>query len=93
LTDELKSNQLILMLMRKLSVHHISWLVALTTVLILAVYWLKFKPVPVKAHTVANGELRGEVMGTGTLEARIKTTISPRIQERLAEVLSTRATR
>jgi HlyD family secretion protein len=87
LTDELKSNQLILMLMRKLSVHHISWLVALTTVLILAVYWLKFKPVPVTAHTVANGELRGEVMGTGTLEARIKTTISPRIQERLAEVL------
>jgi len=28
-----------------------------------------------------------EVMGTGTLEARIKTAISPRIQERLAEVL------
>ena len=26
-------------------------------------------------------------MGTGTLEARVKTTISPRIQERLAEVL------
>ena len=26
-------------------------------------------------------------MGTGTLEARIKTTLSPRIQERLAEVL------
>jgi multidrug efflux pump subunit AcrA (membrane-fusion protein) len=25
-------------------------------------------------------------MGTGTLEARVKTTISPRIQERLAEV-------
>ena len=33
------------------------------------------------------GEVRGEVMGTGTLEARVKTTISPRIQERLAEVL------
>ena len=73
--------------MKTLSVRHISWLVALITVLILAVYWLKFKPVPVMAHTVANGELRGEVMGTGTLEARIKTTISPRIQERLAEVL------
>jgi RND family efflux transporter MFP subunit len=72
--------------MKTLSVRHISWLVALITVLILAVYWLKFKPVPVMAHTVANGELRGEVMGTGTLEARIKTTISPRILERLAEV-------
>jgi HlyD family secretion protein len=33
------------------------------------------------------GAVRGEVMGTGTLEARVKTTISPRIQERLAEVL------
>lgn len=73
--------------MRKLSVRHISWLVALITVLILAVYWLKYKPVPVMAHTVANGELRGEVMGTGTLEARVKTTISPRIQERLAWAL------
>jgi HlyD family secretion protein len=28
-----------------------------------------------------------EVLGTGTLEARVKTTISPRLQERLAEVL------
>jgi multidrug efflux pump subunit AcrA (membrane-fusion protein) len=28
-----------------------------------------------------------EVMGTGTLEARVKTTVSARIQERLAEVL------
>jgi HlyD family secretion protein len=32
-------------------------------------------------------EVAAEVMGTGTLEARVKTTISPRIQERLAEVL------
>lgn len=31
--------------------------------------------------------LTAEVMGTGTLEARVKTTLSPRIQERLAEVL------
>lgn len=38
------------------------------------------------AHTVTQGELNGEVMGTGTLEAHIKTTISPRIQERLANV-------
>ncbi len=51
------------------------------------VYRLKFKPTPVMAHTVSSGEVRGEIMGTGTLEARVKTTISPRIQERLAEVL------
>lgn len=42
--------------------------------------------VPVLAHTVARGSITAEVMGTGTLEARVKTTLSPRIQERLAEV-------
>ncbi|MGZ8920258.1 MAG: efflux RND transporter periplasmic adaptor subunit [Limisphaerales bacterium] len=52
-----------------------------------AVYRVKFSPTPVAAHTVGTGEMRGEVMGTGTLEARVKTIISPRIQERLAEVL------
>ncbi len=73
--------------MKTLSIRNIAWLIALATVLILVVYWLKFKPVSVMAYTVANGELRVEVMGTGSLEARVKTTISPRIQERLAEVL------
>lgn len=62
------------------------WLIVIAIVAF-AVYRLKFSPTPVKAHTVATGEVRGEVMGTGTLEARVKTTISPRIQERLAEVL------
>ena len=62
------------------------WLLLLVVVVV-AGYRLKFSPTPVTAHTVATGEVRGEVMGTGTLEARIKTTISPRIQERLAEVL------
>jgi HlyD family secretion protein len=62
------------------------WLVA-AVVAVFGVYRLKFNPIPVTAHTVATGEVRGEVMGTGTLEARVKTTISPRIQERLAEVL------
>ena len=62
------------------------WLVV-AVVVVLAVYRLKFSPLPVTAHTVATGEVRGEVMGTGTLEARVKTTISPRIQERLVEVL------
>ncbi len=43
--------------------------------------------VPVSAHTVARAPISAEVLGTGTLEARVKTTLSPRIQERLAEVL------
>lgn len=62
------------------------WVVA-AAVVGSAVYRLKFSPVPVTVHTIATGEVRGEVMGTGTLEPRVKTTISPRIQERLAEVL------
>jgi HlyD family secretion protein len=62
------------------------WLVVIAVVAF-AVYRLKFRPMPVTAHTVGTGEVRGEVMGTGTLEARVKTIISPRIQERLAEVL------
>jgi HlyD family secretion protein len=54
----------------------------------LAVYKMRFSPVPVLAHTVDRGEIVAEVMGTGTLEARVKTIISPRIQERLTEVLA-----
>ncbi|MEO6741183.1 MAG: biotin/lipoyl-binding protein, partial [Chthoniobacteraceae bacterium] len=53
-----------------------------------AIYRLKFAPIAVVAHKVAKGEIVGEVMGTGTLEARVKTTIGARIQERLAEVLA-----
>ena len=62
------------------------WLVV-AAVTVFAVYRVKFSPMPVTSHIIATGEVRGEVMGTGTLEARVKTTISPRIQERLAEVL------
>ncbi|MCX6929639.1 MAG: biotin/lipoyl-binding protein, partial [Verrucomicrobia bacterium] len=62
------------------------WLVV-AAVVAFAVYRLKFSPMPVTAYTICMEEVRGEVMGTGTLEARVKTTISPRIQERLAEVL------
>lgn len=62
------------------------WLVV-AAVAAFAVYRLKFSPMPVTGYTLCMGEVRGEVMGTGTLEARVKTTISPRIPERLAEVL------
>ena len=51
------------------------------------VYWLKFSPVAVVAHPVGTGEIVAEVMGTGTLEAHFKTTISPRISGRITEVL------
>jgi HlyD family secretion protein len=51
------------------------------------VYWLKFAPVPVTEHRVERGQIVAEVMGTGTLEAHFKSTISPRISGRLQEVL------
>ncbi len=53
-----------------------------------ALYRLKFAPVPVEAAVATTDTIVAEVMGTGTLEARLKTTLSPRIQERLAEVLA-----
>jgi HlyD family secretion protein len=56
-------------------------------VVVVIAYRLRFAPVPVLGHEIRPGSIAGEVMGTGTLEARVKTTISPRIQERLAEVL------
>ena len=73
--------------MKRISLRKLlQWLIV-GAVAAFAVYRLKFSPVPVVAHAVAMGGIRREVMGTGTLEARIKTTISSRIQERLAEVL------
>ena len=73
--------------MKKLSARTITWLIILITILISFVYWLKFRPLTVTPHRVVTGELRSEVMGTGSLEARVKTTISTRIQERLDDVL------
>ncbi|MBI2928533.1 MAG: efflux RND transporter periplasmic adaptor subunit [Verrucomicrobia bacterium] len=49
--------------------------------------FVALKPVPVQTHKVARGPLVAEVMGTGTLEAHLKATISPKIQGRLAQVL------
>ena len=48
---------------------------------------VKLASVPVVPHRVQAADIAAEVLGTGTLEARIKTTVSPRIQERLAAVL------
>jgi HlyD family secretion protein len=61
------------------------WLLSVLAVGIVA--RVKLASVPVSAHVVQQTNIVAEVMGTGTLEARVKTTISPRIQERLAEVL------
>ena len=62
------------------------WLI-LAGVVGFAVYKLKVKPAEVIVPKVTQNTNADEVMGTGTLEARVKTTVSARIQERLAEVL------
>lgn len=50
-------------------------------------YWFRFSPIAVIEHKVVAGPILSEVMGTGTLEARVSTTISPKISGRIEEVL------
>lgn len=51
------------------------------------VYWLRFAPVSVSSFDVTSGTVIAEIMGTGTLEARVSATISPKISGRIVEVL------
>lgn len=51
-----------------------------------AVYWIRFSPVPVTTHEVERGLIVAEAMGTGTLEARIQSSISPKISGRIETI-------
>jgi len=51
------------------------------------VYWIRFAPSVVVRHEVVRGEIVAEVLGTGTLEARVKTTVSPKISGRIDQIL------
>ena len=73
--------------MKRVPFRRILTCLAIAGVAVLVVYKTKLAPVPVLAHKVERGPIMAEVMGTGTLEARVRTTVSARIQERLAEVL------
>src|ERR1035437_5876247 len=53
----------------------------------LVVYKMYFAPVSVQVQKVATGTVVAEVMGTGTLEARVRTSISPKISGRLVQLL------
>ncbi|MCA9240733.1 MAG: efflux RND transporter periplasmic adaptor subunit [Planctomycetales bacterium] len=69
-----------------------TWLRYLRWPLLLAaiaggVFFVRSRPTPVEARKVERGPIVAEVMGTGTLEARVRATISPKISGRLAEVL------
>lgn len=61
---------------------------AVLLALVFVVRAIVLRPVPVLAHTVSAGPVQAEVMGTGTLAARVKVTLSPKIQGRLAAVLA-----
>lgn len=50
------------------------------------VYWVRFAPVQVSEHAVRRGSIVAEVLGTGTLEARVEATISPKIPGRIEAV-------
>ena len=49
-------------------------------------YWLRIRPIPVKGYQVAQGEIVAEVMGTGTLEAKVQTIVSTKIPGRILEM-------
>jgi HlyD family secretion protein len=51
-----------------------------------AVYFLRFDSAPAVVHRVATAEVKGETLGTGTLEARYSASISPRLTGRLSTV-------
>lgn len=51
-----------------------------------ALWRFKFAPLPVAVHVTGPETVIVEVMGTGTLEARVQATISPKIAGRLREV-------
>jgi HlyD family secretion protein len=61
------------------------WMVA-ALVAVGVIYYFKFAPLTVTVRPVEKEEVVARVMGTGTLEARFQTTISPKIQGRIVEL-------
>ena len=51
-----------------------------------AIYWLRFRPLAVAGFPVAHGAIAAEVMGTGTLEAKVQTVVSTKIPGRILEM-------
>lgn len=62
--------------------------VAVVVAVILGVvYRERFAPISAVPHVVVRGEIVADVMGTGTLEAHVKATVSSRISGRIHQVL------
>jgi HlyD family secretion protein len=67
----------------------IGWKLAVAAAVVaFFVYRARFAPLPVETFPVAMGPIVSEVMGTGTLEARVQATISAKISGRIAQVLA-----
>lgn len=49
-------------------------------------YYMKLAPIPVSVLTVERGSIAAEVLGSGTLTAHTRATISPKIQGRVVEL-------
>jgi len=66
------------------------WTKYLVIFLVLAgfLYWFWFRQVPVQGFRISKGEIVAEVMGTGTLEARVQTIVSSKISGRIAQMLA-----
>lgn len=66
------------------------WLVVRVTVVlavvVAGVWWLKLSPVAVTAHRVAAGTVSAEVLGTGTLEARVGAAVGPKMAGLITQV-------
>ncbi|MEK6706703.1 MAG: efflux RND transporter periplasmic adaptor subunit [Bdellovibrionota bacterium] len=66
----------------------IGWKIALVLLMaLIIVHRIHFAPVPVESCAVKTGVISAEAMGTGTLEARVRATISPKISGRISQVL------
>lgn len=66
------------------------WLVAriggVLAVTALAIWWFALAPVAVSSHTIARGDVTAEVLGTGTLEARVSAVVGPKISGLITEI-------
>jgi len=67
----------------------VGWKLAiLAAIAVFVVYRVRYAPISVDSRAAAVGPIVSEVMGTGTLEARVSATISPKISGLVTQVLA-----
>jgi HlyD family secretion protein len=58
----------------------------ISALIVVGVYWVGFAPITVFGIQAVRGDIAREVMGVGTLEARIKTIVSTKISGRISKL-------